>query len=91
MSTVQCREPKTGQQKVQLSSRTKNFAHPGILINFYQWVKERKEHLVYLPKISLISGITETGITLVQFPRQGWWLSPVTILREDKDTLMVPA
>ena len=29
---VQCREPKTGQQKVQLSWKTKHFAHLSILI-----------------------------------------------------------
>ena len=28
---VQCREPKTGQQKVQLSSKTKHFAHLGMI------------------------------------------------------------
>ena len=28
---VQCREPKTGQQKVQLSSKTEQFAHLGVL------------------------------------------------------------
>ena len=30
-STVQCREPKTGQHKVQLSSKTKHFAHLGMI------------------------------------------------------------
>ena len=29
---VQCREPKTGQQKVQLPSKTKHFAHMGVII-----------------------------------------------------------
>ena len=30
-SHVQCREPKTGQQNVQLSSKTKYFAHLGMI------------------------------------------------------------
>ena len=34
---VQCREPKTGQQNVQLSSKTKHFAHLG-MINL--WCRE---------------------------------------------------
>ena len=29
--SVQCREPKTGQQKVQLSSKTKHFSHLGMI------------------------------------------------------------
>ena len=33
---VQCREPKTGQQKVQLSSKTKHFAHLGMIYLFNQ-------------------------------------------------------
>ena len=31
---ILCRDPKTGQQKVQLSSKTKHFAHLGILFIF---------------------------------------------------------
>ena len=31
---VQCREPKTGKRKVQFSSKTKHFAHLGILFMY---------------------------------------------------------
>ena len=38
---VQCREPKTGKRKVQFSSKTKHFAHQGIL--FMYLCPEQKE------------------------------------------------
>ena len=33
---VHCREPKTGQQKVQISSKTKHFANLGLLFIYDQ-------------------------------------------------------
>ena len=43
--TVHCREPKTGQQKVQLSSKTKQFAHQGMI---YLWLAYCSIHITYM-------------------------------------------
>ena len=43
---VQCREPKTGQQKIHLSRKTKHFSHLGMIYLWFQTNREIEHVLV---------------------------------------------